>query len=60
MVRNQPISQWVYALRALAGDSSAAAPDVTWAVMRPSLLWLLGLLVILVPLAAVALARRRS
>jgi ABC-2 type transport system permease protein len=60
VVRNQPISQWVYALRALAGDSSGAAPDVTWAVMRPSLLWLLGLLVILVPLAAVAPVRRRS
>jgi ABC-2 type transport system permease protein len=60
VVRNQPISQWVYALRALAGDPSGTAPEVTWAAMRPAFLWLLGLLVILVPIAAVVLARRRS
>ena len=29
IVRNQPISQWVYALRALAGDTTDAAPAVT-------------------------------
>ena len=27
IVRNQPISQWVYALRALAGDTTDAAPS---------------------------------
>jgi ABC-2 type transport system permease protein len=58
VVRNQPISQWVYALRALAGDSTDAAPEVTWAVMGPTFLWLLGLLVLLIPMAAVVLVRR--
>ncbi len=60
VVRNQPISQWVYALRALAGDSSGMAPEVTWAVMGPAVPVLVALLAILVPLAAVVLVRRRS
>ncbi len=58
VVRDQPISQWVYALRALAGDTTRAAGDVTWAVMGPTFWWLLGLLGILVPTAAVVLVRR--
>jgi ABC-2 type transport system permease protein len=59
IVRNQPISQFVYALRALAGDTTPAAGYVTWAVMRPTFLWLVGLLVIMLPVSAVVLARRR-
>jgi ABC-2 type transport system permease protein len=59
IVRNQPISQFVYALRALAGDTTPAAGSVTWAVMRPTLFWLVGLLVIMLPLSAVVMARRR-
>jgi ABC-2 type transport system permease protein len=58
IVRNQPISQWVYALRALAGDTTDAAPSLTYAVMGPTFLWLLGMLVILVPMASVVLLRR--
>ena len=58
IVRNQPISHWVYALRALAGDTTDAAPAVTSAVMGPTFLWLLGMLVILVPMASVVLLRR--
>jgi ABC-2 type transport system permease protein len=58
IVRDQPISQWVNALRALAGDTTDAAGDVTWATMGPALWWLLGLLVVLVPAAAVVLVRR--
>ena len=33
-VRDQPISQFVYALRALAGDSTPAAGEVTWSGHR--------------------------
>ena len=58
IVRNQPISQFMYALRALAGDTTDAAGSLTWSVMRPTFLWLLGLFVILVPTSAVVLARR--
>lgn len=58
VVRNQPISQFVIALRALAGDSTAAAGSVTWSVIGPTFLWLLGLLAVLVPMSAMALAKR--
>jgi ABC-2 type transport system permease protein len=58
VVRNQPVSQFVYALRALAGDTTPAAGSVTWSVMAPTFLWLLGLLVFLVPMSAVVLSRR--
>ena len=57
IVRNQPISQFVYALRALAGDTTGGA-GVTWSVMAPAVAWLVGLFVVLVPVAAVVLARR--
>jgi ABC-2 type transport system permease protein len=59
IVRNQPVSQFVYALRALAGDTTAAAPAVIWSVMGPPLAWLLGLMLISVPLSAFVLSRRR-
>jgi ABC-2 type transport system permease protein len=58
LVRNQPISQFVDALRALAGDTTPAAGSVTWPVMGPTFAWLLGLLLILVPAAVVVVARR--
>lgn len=58
-VRNQPISQFVYALRALAGDSTAAAGEVTWSVVGPALTWLVGLIVILIPLHALVASRRK-
>jgi ABC-2 type transport system permease protein len=59
VVRNQPISQFVYALRALAGDTGVAgAASPTWSVMGPALFWLFGALVILVPMSAVITARR--
>jgi ABC-2 type transport system permease protein len=58
IVRNQPISQFVYALRALAGDTTDAAGSPTWSVMSPTFFWLLGSLVIAVPMSAVAAARR--
>jgi ABC-2 type transport system permease protein len=45
-VRNQPLSQWLNALRALAGDSTPAAPAVTWSVVGPALAWVAGILVV--------------
>lgn len=58
-VRDQPTSQYVYALRALAGDSTPAVGSVTWSVMSPALIWLVGSTVILLPLHARVALRRR-
>jgi ABC-2 type transport system permease protein len=58
-VRDQPISQFVFALRALAGDSTPAAGEVTWSVLGPAVIWVAALIVILVPLHALVAARRR-
>lgn len=58
IVRNQPISQFVNALRALAGDTTEAASPVAWSAIWPTLWWLLGLTVVLVPLSARVLSRR--
>lgn len=57
-VRNQPISQFVYALRALAGDSTAAAGEVSWSMVGPTLLWLVGLSAALLALHAFVASRR--
>lgn len=59
IVRNQPISQFIYALRALGGDTTPGAGEVSWAVIGPSLAWLVGVLVIMVPVS-VTILRRRS
>jgi ABC-2 type transport system permease protein len=58
-VRDQPISQLIYAMRALAGDSTAAAGEVKWSVIGPALAWILGLIVIVIPLHARVASRRR-
>jgi len=58
-VRNQPISQFIYALRALAGDSTPAAGAVTWSLMGPALAWLVGTIAIVLPLYAYQSSRRR-
>lgn len=57
-VRNQPISQFVFALRALAGDSTPGAGEVTWSVLGPVVIWIAALLAILVLLQARVSARR--
>ena len=57
-VRNQPISQFAYGLRALAGDSTPGAGVANWATMGPPLLWVFGLLVVLGPIAIAVTARR--
>ncbi len=58
-VRDQPMSQFVYALRALAGDSTPATGAVSWSVIGPALAWAVGLIAILIPLHAFVSSRRR-
>ncbi|MET8648843.1 antibiotic transporter, partial [Nocardia aurea] len=58
-VRNQPISQWSIALRALAGDPNGNAGEVSWALMGPPLLWAIGILVVCLPLA-IRLSSRKA
>jgi ABC-2 type transport system permease protein len=58
IVRNQPISQFVYVLRALAGDTTPAAGSPTWSVVAPSLAWIVGAITITVPLSMILLLRR--
>ena len=57
-VRNQPVSQFVYALRALAGDSASSPGTVTWSSVGPALAWIAGLIVVSVALHARISARR--
>jgi ABC-2 type transport system permease protein len=57
-VRNQWASQFIYALRALAGDSTPAAGAVTWSMMIPTLIWLAGFFIILIPLHVFVSSRR--
>ncbi|NVN48832.1 ABC transporter permease [Mycolicibacterium hippocampi] len=59
-VRNQPLSQWVYGLQALAGDSTDAAPEVSWSVLAPGLAWAVGSIVVAMTLHAVVSRRRRQ
>jgi ABC-2 type transport system permease protein len=58
-VRNQPVSQFIYALRPLAGDSTAAAGEVTWSALGSALAWVIGLMVILILLHRRVSMRRR-
>ncbi|BCI53462.1 doxorubicin resistance ABC transporter permease DrrB [Mycolicibacterium litorale] len=58
VVRNQPISQFVYALRALAGDSTSAVGPVTWSAVGPSLIWLVVVAAVMVPASIVIVLRR--
>ena len=58
-VRSQPLSQFVYALQAFAGDSTPAAPEVSWSVVGPALAWVVGTMVVVIGLHARVSARRR-
>lgn len=51
-VRNQPITQFAYALRDMAGDG------VSWEVLRVGLIWLIAGVVLFVPFAVWASVRR--
>jgi len=59
IVRNQPISQIVYAMHALAGDSAPGTAPVTWSVVGPALAWVVGIIALTLPWA-IAVYRRRS
>ncbi len=58
IVRNQPVSQLVYALQALAGDTAPGTAPVTWSVVGPGLAWVLGLIALTLPWAVVVYRRR--
>ena len=58
IVRNQPISQIVYALHALAGDSAPGTAPVTWSVVGPALVWVVGVIALTLPWAIVVYRRR--
>ncbi|MGW6730606.1 ABC transporter permease [Nocardia sp. NPDC055029] len=58
-VRNQPVSQYAIALRALAGDTAGNAGTVSWSLMGPPLLWAAGTLLLCLPLA-IRLGSRRA
>ncbi|MFJ4650258.1 ABC transporter permease [Nocardia sp. NPDC088792] len=45
-VRNQPVSQFAYGLRALGGDTRGRAGDVNWALMGPPLGWIAAIIVV--------------
>ncbi|WP_327120324.1 antibiotic transporter [Nocardia sp. NBC_01730] len=57
-VRNQPVSQYVIALRALAGDTMPNAGQVTWSLMGPPVAWAIGTLLLCIPLAIRLNSRR--
>jgi ABC-2 type transport system permease protein len=57
-IRNQPHSQFIYALQALAGDATGYAVSPSWSVLGPALLWLSGIAAITVPLYAIGLRSR--
>ncbi|WP_433762150.1 ABC transporter permease [Nocardia sp. CA-135398] len=57
--RNQPVSQFVYGLRALAGDSTGNAGEVGWSIFGPALAWTLGLAIVF-GAGAVFVSIRRS
>jgi ABC-2 type transport system permease protein len=58
IVRNQPISQLVYAMQALAGDTAPGTAPVTWSVVGPALAWVVGVIALTLPWAIVVYRRR--
>ena len=58
MVRDQPVSQLVYALQALAGDTAPGAVSVTWSVVGPALAWVAGIIALTLPWAILVYRRR--
>ncbi|MFD0364439.1 ABC transporter permease [Nocardia sp. GCM10030253] len=57
--RDQPVSQFVNGLRALAGDSTPNAGEVDWSTLGPPLAWAFGMAVLFGG-AATSVAMRRS
>ena len=58
-VRNQPTSQFLYALRALAGDATGSFASPSASVIGPAFAWLVGIMLIALPSYAFVLRWRR-
>lgn len=58
-VREQPTSQFITALRALAGDTTSAVPPVDWSSIGPALIWAVGIIVVAIPLHARVASRQQ-
>jgi ABC-2 type transport system permease protein len=58
VVRNQPISQIVYAAQALAGDTAPGTAPVTWSAIGPALAWVAGAIALTLPWAVIVYRRR--
>jgi ABC-2 type transport system permease protein len=58
IVRNQPVSQIIYALRALAGDTLPGTAPVTWSVVGPAIAWVVAVIALTAPVAIVVYRRR--
>ncbi|CAN5605723.1 antibiotic transporter [soil metagenome] len=59
VVRDQPVSQLVYAMQSLAGDSGQWAVPVSWSVIGPAVAWVAGIVLLTVRWAVVVYRRRR-
>ncbi|WP_280266469.1 ABC transporter permease [Nocardia wallacei] len=58
-VRNQPISQFATALRALAGDTRADVGATSWPLLGPALLWI-GAMVLVAVVFGIRLSRSKA
>lgn len=58
IVDYQPISRFVYALQALAGDSGNGVAPVSWSVIGAALAWVVGIIAVTLPWAAMVYRRR--
>jgi ABC-2 type transport system permease protein len=60
VVRNQPVSQIVYAMQALAGDSAPATAPVNWALVARALAWVAAVIMLTAPWAVIVYRKRTS
>jgi ABC-2 type transport system permease protein len=58
-VRNQPVSQFVYALRSVSGNSATSPGVLDWSTVGPALAWIAGLIAVTIPLHALIALRRQ-
>lgn len=58
-IRNNPTTHFANTLRALGGDSTTAAPAVSWEVVGPGLAWAFGLIAVLLPLHFYVASKRK-
>ncbi|MET0701400.1 MAG: ABC transporter permease [Mycobacterium sp.] len=58
VVRDQPVSQLVYAMQSLAGDTGQWAVPVSWSVVGPAVAWVVAIFLLTLPWAVVVYRRR--